>query len=175
LKRVTIHTDGGCEGNPGPGGWAAVLESGTHKKEISGGEPATTNNRMELRAAIGALTALKQPCEVDFYTDSTYVRDGITKWVRSWKARGWKTATKQPVKNEDLWRALDAAAAGHRIKWHWLKGHAGHEGNERCDQLAAAEIAKIRTQFTRAQLRAGVEQFQKIRSLTAPSQDELAM
>jgi ribonuclease HI len=163
LKRVTIHTDGGCEGNPGPGGWAAVLESGGHKKEVSGGEVATTNNRMELQAAIAALSALKQPCVVDFYTDSTYVRDGITKWIASWKARGWRTTAKQPVKNEDLWRALDAAAAGHRIVWHWLKGHAGHEGNERCDQLAAGEIARIRKQFTRVQLRASVETFQLAR------------
>jgi ribonuclease HI len=163
LKRVTIHTDGGCEGNPGPGGWAAVLESGDRKKELSGGAMATTNNRMELQAAIGALTALKQPCAVDFYTDSTYVRDGITKWISSWKARGWKTVAKQPVKNEDLWRELDAAANAHRISWHWLKGHAGHAGNERCDQLAAEEIAKIKRQFTPAQLRAGVETFQSVR------------
>jgi len=170
LKLVTIHTDGGCEGNPGPGGWAAVLEAGGHRKEISGGEAATTNNRMELQAAIGALTALKQPCEVHFYTDSTYVREGITKWIASWKARGWRTVGKQPVKNEDLWRALDAATAGHRITWHWLKGHAGHAGNERCDQLAAAEIARIRKQFTPAQLRAGIEAFQKARDRngTAP-------
>ena len=173
MKHVTIHTDGGCEGNPGPGGWAAVLESGTHKKEISGGQPATTNNRMELQAAIGALAALKQPCEVDFYTDSTYVREGITKWVRSWKTRGWKTAGKKPVKNEDLWRALDAAAAPHHIKWHWLKGHAGHEGNERCDQLAALEIANIRKQYTREQLRAGIEAFQNTRSVAPASQGTL--
>lgn len=163
MKRVTIHTDGGCEGNPGPGGWAAVLESGGHTKELSGGEPATTNNRMELQAAIAALTALKQPCEVDFYTDSTYVRDGITKWITAWKARGWRTVGKQPVKNEDLWRALDAAAAGHRVAWHWLKGHAGHAGNERCDQLAEAEIAQIKKQFTRAELAAGVEALQNAR------------
>jgi ribonuclease HI len=167
LKRVTIHTDGGCEGNPGPGGWAAVLKSGDHEREVSGGEPATTNNRMELQAAIGAMTALTQPCEVDFYTDSTYVRDGITKWIRSWKARGWRTTSRQPVKNEDLWRALDDAVCGHRIVWHWLKGHAGHAGNERCDQLAAAEIAKIRKQFTPAQLRAGIATFQKTRNPSA--------
>jgi ribonuclease HI len=173
LKQVTIHSDGGCEGNPGPGGWAAVLESGEHRKEVSGGEPATTNNRMELQAAIGALSALKQPCNVDFYTDSTYVREGITKWVRSWKMRGWKTAGKQPVKNEDLWRALDAAAARHHVTWHWLKGHAGHAGNERCDQLAAEEIAKIRKQFTRAQLRAGVEAFQQTRVAPTAAQGEL--
>jgi ribonuclease HI len=167
LKRVIIHTDGGCEGNPGPGGWAATLESGDHRKEISGGTAATTNNRMELQAAIGALAALKQPCEVDFYTDSTYVREGITKWIASWKTRGWRTVGKRPVKNEDLWRALDAATTGHRIAWHWLKGHAGHAGNERCDQLAAAEIAKIKKQFTSAQLRAGVEAFQNARDPNA--------
>lgn len=160
MKRVTIHSDGGCEGNPGPGGWAAVLECEGHNKEISGGDPATTNNRMELSAAIGALSALKQPCLVDFYTDSTYVRDGITKWITSWKKRGWQTAAKQPVKNDDLWRALDAAASGHRITWHWLKGHAGHVGNERCDLLAGAEIAKLRKQFTRAELRTKVAEFQ---------------
>ena len=173
MKQVTIHSDGGCEGNPGPGGWAAVLESGAHKKEISGGEPATTNNRMELQAAIGALSALKQPCAVDFFTDSTYVRNGITKWVRSWKVRGWKTAGKQPVKNEDLWRALDAAAAPHRIVWHWLKGHAGHEGNERCDVLAALEIANIKKRYTPEQLRAGMEAFQNTRSAPDTSQGTL--
>ena len=171
MKHVTIHSDGGCEGNPGPGGWAAVLESGVHKKELSGGEPATTNNRMELQAAIAGLSALKQPCQVDFYTDSIYVRDGITKWVRAWKSRGWKTAGKQPVKNEDLWRALDAASTPHRVSWHWLKGHAGHAANERCDQLAGKEIARIRKQFTAAQLRAAVQDFQKQRLAGAGAKD----
>ena len=140
LKKITIHTDGGCEGNPGPGGWAAVLEYGGRTKEVSGGEAATTNNRMELRASIAALEALTEPCEVDLFTDSTYLRDGITKWIKAWKARGWMTTTKQPVKNEDLWRRLDTLAAGHRIEWHWVKGHAGHAENERADALARAGI-----------------------------------
>lgn len=163
MKRVTIHSDGGCEGNPGPGGWAAVLECEGHKKEVSGNAPATTNNRMELAAAIGALSALNQPCLVDFYTDSTYVRDGITKWITAWKKRGWKTTSKEPVKNDDLWRALDIAASGHRVTWHWLKGHAGHVGNERCDQLAAVAIAGVKKQFSKAELRAKVAEFQSAR------------
>lgn len=163
MKRVTIHTDGGCEGNPGPGGWAAVLEAGERKKEISGGAVATTNNRMEMQAAIAALEALKQPCEVEFFTDSQYLREGVTKWLASWKVRGWKTVGKQPVKNEDLWRALDAAVARHRIRWHWLKGHAGHAVNERCDQLATAEIARIKREHTPAQLREAVETLQAAR------------
>lgn len=164
LKKVTIHTDGGCEGNPGPGGWAAVLECEGRTKELSGGAAATTNNRMELQASIGALAALTEPCEVDLFTDSTYLRDGITKWIKSWKARGWMTTAKQPVKNEDLWRALDAAAARHHVHWRWLKGHAGHAGNERCDVLAGAEIARIKRQFTRAQLRAAVDALQAARA-----------
>ena len=152
MKEVTIHTDGGCEGNPGPGGWAAVLEHGVHKKELAGGEPATTNNRMELQAAISALRALTEPCQVTLFTDSVYVRDGITKWIRGWKARGWRTLDKKPVKNEDLWRALDAEVARHQVHWKWLKGHAGHPLNERCDILAGAEMAKIRQRHTPAQL-----------------------
>jgi len=140
--RVTIHTDGGCSGNPGPGGWAAVLRCGRHLRELHGGEPATTNNRMELRAAIEALRALNRPCDVELFTDSEYLRNGITKWIKGWKARGWCTAEKKPVKNEDLWRALDHEVTRHRIEWHWLKGHAGHADNERCDQLARAEIAR---------------------------------
>jgi ribonuclease HI len=144
MKKVTIHSDGGCHGNPGPGGWAAILEYGSRRRELSGGVPATTNNRMELQAAIEALGALKEPCEVDFYTDSEYVKKGVSAWVSLWKRNGWKTKAKKPVKNEDLWRALDARAATHRVTWHWLKGHAGHVENERCDQLANAEIAKIK-------------------------------
>lgn len=167
MKRVIIHTDGGCEGNPGPGGWAAVLEYGTHRKELSGGEAATTNNRMELQAAIAALRALKSNCEVELFTDSAYLRDGITKWLPTWKTRAWKTVSKQPVKNEDLWRALDAAAAPHRIEWRWLKGHAGHAGNERCDQLADEEMAKLRRQFTRAQLAEAVATFSASREPVA--------
>lgn len=141
---MTIHTDGGCLGNPGPGGWAAVLRWGTAVKEISGSAAQTTNNRMELQAAIEALRILKRPCEIELFTDSTYVRQGITEWVAKWKKRGWKTIHAQPVKNEDLWRALDEAAGPHRLQWRWLKGHAGHRDNERCDRLAAEEMAKLR-------------------------------
>jgi ribonuclease HI len=168
LKRVTIHTDGGCEGNPGPGGWAAVLEAGERRKEISGGAVATTNNRMEMQAAIAGLEALKEPCEVDFFTDSQYLREGVTKWLATWKLRGWKTVGKQPVKNEDLWRALDVAVARHRIRWHWLKGHAGHAVNERCDQLAGTEIARIKREYTPTQLREAVEALQAARQPVKP-------
>jgi ribonuclease HI len=138
LNRVEIHTDGACKGNPGPGGWGALLQSGRHEKELCGGQPLTTNNRMELTAVIEALSALKRPCEVDLYLDSQYVRQGITEWIGNWKARGWRTAARQPVKNADLWQALDALVSGrgHRIRWHWVKGHAGHPGNERADALA---------------------------------------
>jgi ribonuclease HI len=156
---VTIHTDGGCLGNPGVGGWAAVMEAGRHRKEISGGEPATTNNRMELRAAIEALSHLKKPCAVVMHTDSQYVRNGITKWLAGWKKNGWKTAAKQPVKNEDLWRALDEAASRHHVKWHWVKGHAGHDGNERCDQLCAEAMSGIKKQYTRKELTDALDTF----------------
>jgi ribonuclease HI len=135
-KTVEIYTDGACSGNPGPGGWGALLLYGDHEKEITGGTFETTNNRMELTAAIEALSLLKRPCTVILHTDSTYVRDGITKWIDSWKARGWRTAAKKPVKNEDLWRLLDKAAAKHDIDWRWVKGHAGDPGNERADDLA---------------------------------------
>jgi len=133
---VTIFTDGACSGNPGPGGWGAILISGAHEREICGGEPATTNNRMELMAAIQALEALKRPCKVELHTDSQYVRKGITEWISGWKARGWRTADKKPVKNEDLWKRLDAARARHTVDWRWVKGHNGHELNERADGLA---------------------------------------
>jgi ribonuclease HI len=159
MKTVTIHSDGACEGNPGPGGWAAVLRHGEHCREISGGEPATTNNRMELQAAISGLTVLKVPCEVAFYTDSEYLRNGITKWVAGWKRTGWRTADKKPVRNEDLWRELDVQTARHRVAWHWLKGHAGHADNERCDLLARQEIARIRKQYSKADLKARLERF----------------
>ena len=164
MKKVTIHSDGGCEGNPGPGGWAAVLASGAQRKEISGGEPATTNNRMELLAAIRALEALKGPCEIEFFTDSEYLREGITKWVPGWKARGWMRTEKKAVKNEDLWRKLDELAAKHQIAWCWLRGHAGHKENERCDRLAQMEIERIKAQFTPAQLTALVEHFKAARA-----------
>ena len=133
---VVIYTDGACSGNPGPGGWGAVLISGTHQRDICGGELATTNNRMELMAAIQALEALKRPCKVELHTDSQYLRTGITEWLPGWKAKGWKTAAKKPVKNEDLWKRLDEARKRHDVDWRWVKGHAGHELNERADGLA---------------------------------------
>ncbi|GJL87990.1 MAG: ribonuclease H [Minwuia thermotolerans] len=137
---VEIWTDGACSGNPGPGGWGAVLRFGERERELSGGEAQTTNNRMELRAAIEALNALKRPCDVLLHTDSRYVMDGITDWIRGWKARGWKTAAKKPVKNADLWQELDMANSRHQVRWHWVKGHAGDAGNERADQLARDAI-----------------------------------
>lgn len=143
-SKLRIYTDGACSGNPGPGGWGAILIYGDTRKEISGAEEATTNNRMELMAAIEALRALKKPCTVELYTDSKYVQQGIMEWLAGWKARGWKTADKKPVKNVDLWQALEAAAAPHAVTWHWLKGHAGHPENERADELAREAIASIR-------------------------------
>jgi len=138
LNAITIYTDGACKGNPGPGGWGVLLLSGSTEKELFGGELGTTNNRMELTAVIEALTALKRPCHVTLYLDSEYVRKGITEWIHGWKARGWKTAAKQPVKNVELWQRLDAvvSASGHQIDWRWVKGHAGDPGNERADALA---------------------------------------
>lgn len=136
MPNVEAFTDGACRGNPGPGGWGVVLRAGSNVKELFGGDPATTNNRMELRAAIEALTALKQPCKVDLYTDSVYVRSGIMEWLPAWRARGWRTADKKPVKNQDLWEALSAQAARHDVTWHWVKGHSGHPENERADELA---------------------------------------
>ena len=136
MPNVDAFTDGACRGNPGPGGWGVVLKSGGQVKELSGGEPATTNNRMELKAAIEALTALKKPCRVALYTDSVYVRSGITEWLPAWRARGWRTADKKPVKNKDLWEALSTVAAQHDVSWHWVKGHSGHPENERADELA---------------------------------------
>jgi ribonuclease HI len=141
---VVIYTDGACSGNPGPGGWGAILQYGDHKKEFKGGEPHTTNNRMELLGAISALEALKRPCVVDLHTDSQYLRQGIMSWINRWKRNGWRTAEKTPVKNADLWRRLDAALAPHRVQWHWVRGHAGHAMNERADQLAREGIGAIR-------------------------------
>lgn len=138
--RVEIWTDGACSGNPGPGGWGALLRAGENEKELSGGAASTTNNRMELMAAIEALNALKAPSQVRLHTDSTYVKDGLTKWMQGWKRNGWKTAAKKPVKNQDLWQALDAACARHDIEWVWVKGHAGDAGNERADALARAAV-----------------------------------
>nr|PZN81672.1 MAG: ribonuclease HI [Pseudomonadota bacterium] len=141
---VEIHTDGACSGNPGPGGWGAVLTSGPHRKELRGGEPLTTNNRMELMAAIMALEALKQPSIVDLYTDSVYLRNGITSWIHTWKRNNWRTADKKPVKNAELWKRLDEALGEHEIRWHWIKGHAGHPENERADELARMAIREMR-------------------------------
>jgi ribonuclease HI len=141
---VVIYTDGACSGNPGPGGWGAILTSGDHQRELCGGELHTTNNRMEIMAAIRALQALKRPCQVELHTDSQYLRQGITEWLPGWKARGWKTAAKAPVKNEDLWRELDEARARHKVDWRWVKGHAGHPMNERADALARKGLAERR-------------------------------
>lgn len=159
MKKIRIHTDGGCRGNPGPGGWAAILQYGPHRKEISGAEPATTNNRMELTAAIEALKALKEPCEVEFFTDSDYLRSGISGWIAGWKRNGWRTAEKKPVRNSDLWRSLDAEAARHRIQWRWVKGHSGDAGNERCDQLANAAMDTLVAKFGRQALNDSLERF----------------
>jgi ribonuclease HI len=137
---IDIFTDGACSGNPGPGGWAAILRSGAHEREISGGERATTNNRMELLAVINGLNAVKAPSEVTVHTDSRYVMDGATQWIKKWKSNGWKTSDKKPVKNDDLWRALDEAVSRHKMKWRWVRGHDGHAENERADALARAAI-----------------------------------
>jgi ribonuclease HI len=141
---IEIYTDGACRGNPGPGGWAALLQMGEHEKELSGAEALTTNNRMELTAVIRALEALKRPVQVRLYTDSQYVRRGITEWLRAWKARGWRTADRKPVKNQDLWLLLEEASAPHQIEWHWVPGHAGVPGNERVDRLANEAIDALR-------------------------------
>jgi ribonuclease HI len=139
--KVVIHTDGACSGNPGPGGWGAILESGPHRKELKGGEAQTTNNRMELTAAIEALEALRKPSDVELYTDSNYLRGGITGWIKGWKRNGWRTADKKPVKNVELWQRLEQAEARHQVSWHWVKGHAGHDENERADELAREGMA----------------------------------
>ncbi|MEY4643059.1 MAG: ribonuclease [Pseudomonadota bacterium] len=142
-SEVTIHTDGACRGNPGPGGWGAVLESGGKRKTLHGGENPTTNNRMELTAVIRALAALSRPCRIKLYSDSKYVLHGITEWMPNWKSRGWKTSARKPVLNEDLWRALDAEVARHTIDWHWIKGHSGHAGNDEADRLANLGIDEM--------------------------------
>jgi ribonuclease HI len=142
--KVVIHTDGACSGNPGPGGWGAILDYNGKRREVYGGEPNTTNNRMELKAAIEALNALNRPCVVEMHVDSQYVKDGITKWIHGWKKNGWKTADKKPVKNVELWQALDEAIKRHTISWHWVKGHDGHPENERADELARLGIAEMR-------------------------------
>lgn len=149
-RRVEIHTDGACSGNPGPGGWGAVLRWRGHVRELSGFDPATTNNRMELQAAIAALETLKRPMAVRLFTDSNYLRQGITTWLPSWKKRGWRTADKKPVKNQELWQRLDAALARHRVDWRWVRGHSGDPDNERADQLAREAIRKGRGTTSRA-------------------------
>ena len=144
-KTIEIFTDGACSGNPGPGGWGAILRFQGRDKELSGGHPETTNNQMELQAAIEALKALKEPCSIELYTDSQYLRQGITLWIHNWKRNGWKTSDKKPVKNQALWEELDGLVKIHAINWHWLKGHAGHPENERCDELARNEIDRLRS------------------------------
>ena len=139
--KVVIHTDGACSGNPGPGGWGVILQSGQHRKELKGGEQHTTNNRMELMAAISALEALKAPSDVDLYTDSNYLRGGITTWIKGWKKNGWRTADKKSVRNIELWQRLEQVAERHHIRWHWIKGHHGHDDNERADELARKGMA----------------------------------
>ena len=143
MNDVVMYTDGACSGNPGPGGWGAVLMSGRHRKELSGGEGDTTNNRMELTAVIESLEALKRPCRVRIVTDSQYVKQGITQWIARWRRNGWRTAAKQPVKNRDLWERLDAALQRHQVEWEWVRGHAGHPENERADQLANKGVQSI--------------------------------
>lgn len=144
MKVITVYTDGACSGNPGPGGWGAILKYNDNQKELNGGAADTTNNRMELMAAISALQSLKERCQVDLYTDSVYVRDGISKWIEGWKRNGWKTAAKQPVKNAELWQQLDAVRKNHEVNWHWVKGHAGHPENERADELAREGMAPFK-------------------------------
>ena len=143
-RPIVIHTDGACSGNPGPGGWGAILHWGDHERELKGGEPMTTNNRMELMAAISALEALKRPCAVDIHTDSQYLRNGIMQWINKWKRNGWRTADRKPVRNVDLWQRLEAAMSRHEVRWHWVRGHAGHDLNERADRLARQGLASAR-------------------------------
>lgn len=158
MKSVAIYTDGACEGNPGPGGWAAILVYGSFRKEVSGAVPATTNNRMELTAAIEGLRTLKEPCEVDLYTDSQYVQKGMTQWVAKWKARGWRRG-KQRVMNVDLWKTLDAEAGRHQVRWHWIRGHNMHPENERCDRLAVEATRKLRQQLGPQAIAQALQQF----------------
>ena len=161
MNSVIIYTDGGCEGNPGPGGWGAVVRRGDAVRDISGGELATTNNRMELMAAIEALATLAERSEVVIFTDSQYVKNGITKWISGWKLKGWITATKEPVKNVDLWQRLDAVVAEHHVTWKWVKGHAGNADNERCDGLARREIARLKQQHSKASRQDALVTFKK--------------
>jgi len=161
LPRVLAHTDGGAAPNPGPGAWAAVLQYGGHAWEISGAVPATSNNRMELQAAIQVLKALNRPCAVEIFTDSDYLRQGITSWIHGWKRKGWRTAAGDPVKNRDLWVELDSLASGHTIAWRWLKGHAGDRWNERCDELATAAMERQRRSTSPARFREAMDEFKR--------------
>ena len=175
MQTVVIHSDGACHGNPGPGGWAAVLACGPHVRELKGAVPATTNNRMELQAAIEAFAALKRPCRVEFHTDSNYLKNGVTTWLAGWKRNGWRTKSKAPVKNTDLWRQLDATVASHNVTWCWVKGHAGHQGNERCDQLATEAIEALEKQYSKDQLKSALREFnQSVDSAGTNSQLSLA-
>jgi ribonuclease HI len=171
LKQVTIYTDGACSGNPGPGGWAAILECGDAIREISGVEPATTNNRMELQSAINAFAALKSPCQVTIFTDSEYLRQGITEWVPLWRARKWLRGRKA-VKNQDLWKRLDELVSGHAVQWNWVRGHSGHVQNERCDQLATAALRELVGRTSAEQLRTALDAFQKER---LPEKDQISL
>ena len=168
MKKVTIHTDGACLGNPGAGGWAAILEFSGKRKEFKGGELATTNNRMELQAAIEALLRLREPCEVELFTDSEYLREGITSWIHAWKARGWK----KKIKNKDLWQALDTAVIKHTISWRWIRGHTGVADNERCDVLATEEAQRIEEAYTPEQRAVALDEFLKSRA-PIPDQPDL--
>jgi ribonuclease HI len=161
VKHVIIYCDGACQGNPGPGGWAGVLQFGEKRKEICGAVLATTNNRMELQAAIEGLRALKEACEVQVFTDSEYLRNGITSWITGWKFKGWKTKDRKPVKNADLWRELDGLASAHKVTWHWLKGHAGHVDNERCDSLAVEQINLLRSKFKTEDFQNALKEFRE--------------
>lgn len=161
MNSVIIYTDGGCEGNPGPGGWGVVVRCGDSVREISGGEIATTNNRMELTAAIEALSSLTERSEVSLFTDSQYVKNGISLWIKGWKRKGWLTSSKEPVKNVDLWQRLDAVVGRHRVTWKWVKGHAGNADNERCDGLAGREIAKLKQQHPKAVRQAALTTFKQ--------------
>lgn len=158
MKKVTIYTDGACQGNPGPGGWGVVLSYGQARRELAGFCPATTNNQMELTAAIEGLRALKEACEIDLYTDSKYVQLGMSEWLAGWKAKGWRRG-KKPVKNVELWQALDAEASRHTVRWRWVKGHASNPGNERCDQLATEAIEKLRAELGEPALRKALKEF----------------
>ena len=151
MKKVKVITDGACVGNPGPGGWAAILRYNNHRRELSGSEPSTTNNRMELTAAIRGLTALTEPCEVEVVTDSEYLKKGVTEWIHKWKRNGWKSASKEPVKNKDLWEQLDRAAAPHKVRWLWTRGHASHVDNNRADKLASCAARKQPSSAARAE------------------------